>query len=85
MDDKDQDQSDTGTGTAGSTLGGAAAGAVAGTALGLPVIGTVIGALSHSGRLRTQQLPARYLKRFGCSRARRANSIERPGTDPSRT
>ena len=35
MDDKDQDQAatDTGIGTAGSTLGGAAAGAVAGTAL----------------------------------------------------
>ena len=38
MDDKDQDQgaTDTGIGTAGSTLGGAAAGAVAGTALGVP-------------------------------------------------
>jgi hypothetical protein len=37
MDDKDQDQAatDTGIGTAGSTLGGAAAGAVAGTALGV--------------------------------------------------
>ena len=45
MDDKDQDQAatDTGIGTAGSTLGGAAAGAVAGTALGMPVVGTVIG------------------------------------------
>ena len=49
MDDKDKSDTDTGstgTGTAGSALGGAVAGAVAGTALGVPVVGTVIGALS---------------------------------------
>ena len=64
MDDKDKGGAVTGTGTAGSTLGGAVAGAVAGSALGVPVVGTVIGALSGPPLVRQGNgLPGRRRRR----------------------